>query len=114
MGPSGDTTASLRSAAEPLLDGRVLFLTDVGEEVRRRGHAGRAIELQRDKCPALGEQRYGYPFVAVRCVARDERPAGATSLTGSVCGSLSGPCPVFAALSALVAAAGSASTWMVS
>ncbi len=54
------------SAAEPLLDGRVLLLTDVVDEIRRRKRVERAIELQRHEGLALGEQQYRHPLRAVR------------------------------------------------
>ena len=50
-------TAINPSAAESLLDGRVLLLADVGDEVRRRERVHRAIKLQRDETSALGEQQ---------------------------------------------------------
>jgi hypothetical protein len=46
-----------RSAAEALLDGRVLLAADIIDEVVRRQRVGRAIEFHRDKRLALGEQQ---------------------------------------------------------
>lgn len=63
----GETCAAAPgSAAEPLLDGRVLLLTDVVDEIRRRKRVQRAIELQRHECLALGEQQYRHALRAVR------------------------------------------------
>ncbi len=52
-----DRKEARRSATESLLDGRVLLLADIGDEVRWRERVHRAIKLQRDETSALGERQ---------------------------------------------------------
>src|SRR5882757_10584084 len=54
------------SAAESLLDGGVLLLPDVHDEVQGHQRFGWAIELQLDERLALGEQHHRHSLGAVR------------------------------------------------
>lgn len=55
-----------QSASESLLDGRVLLLADVGDEIRRHERVGRAIEFHLGERIALGEQQHCHSLGAVR------------------------------------------------